>query len=431
MLTGHKRLFSIPFRTMSLHTKKLVSKGLGVFGALGDTTLQDRDSFTDVDIYSLKPAKIACGWGHSAVVCSEGRLVVFGRPFDFSTVMRINGINETFGGTAARLMNKLTLKIDKDAESGLYLDPRVIDSIEGCVDVRASAGLTVVLTKKGEVYTFGLNRWGQCGTGSMSNHIFEPFKLQGLVGVVAIDAGLQHCVCVNSAGRVYAWGKGNRGQLGDGLKDSCSSPVVVPVPGHVIGVSAGFAHSAALTTDGAVWVWGKGMSKDAKEVGARSIMPDTAVIDQFEDQILPRKVTLPGERKAVEICSSSFTLAIRADDGSLWLLGMGEYDRNRVSVPLQVHDEYTQEEISGEEEPRQACIPADTLIRKGHNRITLIDADGSKLVEAVLHDKTAFLQTLPWGSGDATTSLASGSTNKSRKVKDIAVGWKHSLAITE
>lgn len=62
-------------------------------------------------------------------------------------------------------------------------------------------------------------------------------------------------------------------------------------------VSAGFSHSAAMTNSGNVYIWGKGMSADPRPDGS------SPLIRIHKDQLLPRKIEIPGSRKAVEICS--------------------------------------------------------------------------------------------------------------------------------
>ena len=89
--------------------------------------------------------------------------------------------------------------------------------------------------------------------------------------------GLQHGLAVDEAGRLYCWGKGERGQLGQlsVWGDSCAALRVqkyfevdndgenlVGAPSYfpmepVQQVAAGMVHSAALTYDNHIFVWGK------------------------------------------------------------------------------------------------------------------------------------------------------------------------------
>jgi alpha-tubulin suppressor-like RCC1 family protein len=76
---------------------------------------------------------------------------------------------------------------------------------------------------------------------------------------------------------VFTWGKGNRGQLGNGDTDSLSSPTRVKFGREfkdmVVSVCAGFNHTAALTANGSVYLWGKGMSERIKVDERKSCKP--------------------------------------------------------------------------------------------------------------------------------------------------------------
>eukprot|EP01034_Spumella_vulgaris_P034290 gene34290-42286_t len=100
-------------------------------------------------------------------------------------------------------------------------------------------------------------------------------------------------------------------------------------------VCGGFSHSAAISMNGEVYVWGKGLSDKQK--------PGLSV-RQFEDQLVPRRIDLPDGRVAIDITSSNFNIAILANDGSLWVLGLGEHDRNMSNVPLRVQTDFHTED---------------------------------------------------------------------------------------
>jgi len=101
-----------------------------------------------------------------------------------------------------------------------------------------------------------------------------------------------------------------------GRSSSKSSGAEVKQSIKAIKVSAGFAHSAALTEDGSVYVWGRGMSTECK---IKSFLNGTLHV--CEDQLTPRLVELPDNRRAIDICSSYFNLVILAEDRSLWAIG--------------------------------------------------------------------------------------------------------------
>ena len=64
--------------------------GCGLFGALGHNSLLDLATFRALDLQACKTRAVAAGWGHSAVVTDDRRLVIFGRPYEFTTLLRMH-----------------------------------------------------------------------------------------------------------------------------------------------------------------------------------------------------------------------------------------------------------------------------------------------------------------------------------------------------
>eukprot|EP01035_Chromulina_nebulosa_P020546 gene20546-26647_t len=133
--------------------------------------------------------------------------------------------------------------------------------------------------------------------------------------VILANVGITHSVVATESNEVYCWGLGMNGQLGYGIFDSRTQPVRVefPRPEKPVGV---------------FYVWGRSMSNVLK-----SRKSDDRIF--YEDQGVPRKVSLPGKRKAVEICGCTACFAIRADDNTLWVMGLTEYDQNFHIFPVQ------------------------------------------------------------------------------------------------
>ena len=79
------------------------------------------------------------------------------------------------------------------------------------------------------------------------------------VTFTAISAGPSHSVALDAAGRAWAWGANNDGDLGNGTGGGTSSiPIAVSMPAGLAfkAISAGYAHSVALDTNGNAWAWG-------------------------------------------------------------------------------------------------------------------------------------------------------------------------------
>lgn len=252
----------------------VLSKGCGVFGALGHSNdLHDIECFSALEYFIRENEdikQISAGWGHSAVVTKTGKLYIFGRPYDFSSLMKIEQmykISKYIARYVSSSSSSFVFGTTGISNVGFYPIPTLIDIENELVKyVSCSAGLTVYLTESGDVYCFGLNRWNQCGSEVIQDiHVFQPYKIPNIPPCQSIDTGLQHCIALTHDGSVYVWGKATKGQLGIFAKKEdlplSSLPCKVVFPLKVFKVSAGFAHSAVILADGSVYVWGRAMSE--------------------------------------------------------------------------------------------------------------------------------------------------------------------------
>ncbi len=135
--------------------------------------------------------------------------------------------------------------------------------LTGIVALSCSVGTTCALRKDGTVLAWGLGIHGQLGNGTAKSSAV-PVKVKGLDKVVAVAAGHTHCIAARADGTVWTWGLNDRGQLGNGSTVKQSAvPVQVKSPdgkgvlGNVIAVAAGVGHCLALQKDGAVLAWGE------------------------------------------------------------------------------------------------------------------------------------------------------------------------------
>ena len=136
--------------------------------------------------------------------------------------------------------------------------PTMIDALRGKHIVDASCGAmhSVAVTGVGEVYTWGSNKYGQTGHDNGKEQYNLPTIVPSLLGtfVTAVSCGSGHTVVTTRGGLVYSWGMGNQGQLGHGDAANVILPrqVLGLTGANVHAVATGIAHSLFLLADGAV-----------------------------------------------------------------------------------------------------------------------------------------------------------------------------------
>ncbi|XP_038854960.1 probable E3 ubiquitin-protein ligase HERC3 [Salvelinus namaycush] len=116
---------------------------------------------------------------------------------------------------------------------------------------------TAVLTKGGVVFTFGSGRYGQLGHNSLRDEL-QPRVVGQLWGskVTQIACGRHHTLAfVGPSNKIYSFGHGEQGQLGNGVKIDQSVPLPVQLPDQIDDqkiehIFAGGNHSFALCTLG-------------------------------------------------------------------------------------------------------------------------------------------------------------------------------------
>jgi alpha-tubulin suppressor-like RCC1 family protein len=140
----------------------------------------------------------------------------------------------------------------------------------------------LALSAEGEVFAWGNGQAGQLGIGNMPTINFKsglpdttyylpfPSRVPMLRGITAISAGMKHSLALTKDGTVYSWGENRYGQLGDGTVINRLTPVLVRGITNAIAVAAAYDFSVALLADGTVTSWGHGSGA----LGRSGITPD-------------------------------------------------------------------------------------------------------------------------------------------------------------
>lgn len=128
---------------------------------------------------------------------------------------------------------------------------------EGFASVAAGGGQAFGVKVDGSLWAWGINTGSAQSAGSVTDR-FAPVQIGN--GYAAVAAGDTHALGLKQDGTVWAWGHNIYGQLGDGSKaldDSSRQEVPKHVDSGYIAISAGGYYSMGIKTDGSLWAWGR------------------------------------------------------------------------------------------------------------------------------------------------------------------------------
>lgn len=177
--------------------------------------------------------------------------------WDFSVALRKDGTIWTWGDNKYGQLGDGTIM---NRNYPLPVKTNVKD-LKNIIDIKAGAFHVLALSKDGTVWSWGDNEFGQLGDGTYKNR-FYPVKVKNLKNIVKISCGAFHSLAIDKDGNLYAWGKNWKGQLGDGTYKDRNIPVLVKGENgegylkDVVEVSAGRNHTIVLTKDGTIFVFG-------------------------------------------------------------------------------------------------------------------------------------------------------------------------------
>ncbi|XP_031608731.2 probable E3 ubiquitin-protein ligase HERC3 [Oreochromis aureus] len=197
---------------------------------------------------------------------------------------------------------------------------------------------TVVLTKDGQLYTWGQDSRGQLGLGTNEPYVNSPQHVRSLsaIPVVQVAAGGEQSFALSVSGGVFSWGRNDCGQLGLGDTQDRHTPTLVHYLNmkKTVSISCGKDHTAALTKDGAVFTFGSGQYG---QLGHNSL----------QNEQRPRLVAELWGAKVTKVACGSYHTLVLTESKKVYSfgcneqgqLGRGEETQAFVPLPVQLpHD---------------------------------------------------------------------------------------------
>jgi alpha-tubulin suppressor-like RCC1 family protein len=290
-------------------------------------------------------AAVACGYGFNLALKTDGQLLSWG----------INGLGQLGNGTLfgdgrfptvigqgfVRVFAGASSAVALKADGGLwawgssnfgFVDrPRLVPTQIGVDYTTAAVGgeHTLAVKADGRLSVIGHNERGQLGDGTRQSIGFLSSIGRGYISVAA---GRWHSLGLRADGSLWAWGANDYGQVGDGGTTDVLVPTLVAT--GVVAIAAGPFNSFAIKNDGSLWAWG---SNELGQLGDGSRSYDGITVSR-----LPKKIG----SGFVSVAPGQFSTAALKGDGQLWVWGeslYGKYSDGRAensALPIQVTTGY-------------------------------------------------------------------------------------------
>ena len=152
--------------------------------------------------------------------------------------------------------------------------PRVVFKLKNTIIEKIYSGWehNIVISKKGEIFTFGNNQSYQCGLPNQNkfhqNSIPDPINISEIYNIYAKSAscGNEHSLILSNNKEVYGIGSNEDGVLGyNDITLKSYKPLLIrfgekdEYTKRISQISSGTVHNLALTEDGKIFSWGAAM----------------------------------------------------------------------------------------------------------------------------------------------------------------------------
>ncbi|MBQ4640003.1 MAG: hypothetical protein IJB69_05765 [Clostridia bacterium] len=195
-------------------------------------------------------------------------------------------------------------------KEGTYTTHKKVNVPEVPAAMATGFGHVLMLTEEGKVYAWGRNNNGQVGNGKRRN-VQEPYLLP-LENIVQIAGGGKFSLALAADGTLYGWGNNENHEISPENTAYFAEPIVIDYGDISIASIDACGHSVVLLDkEGTLWTWGR---NDFHQLGYDTGLKTTAS---------PQAIPLPLPVKYVAAYSSQ-TYAI-LEDGSLWSWGNNSY----------------------------------------------------------------------------------------------------------
>jgi alpha-tubulin suppressor-like RCC1 family protein len=290
---------------------ELYAWGFNYTFVLGDPELKHQ--YIPVKIKSINDVKcVAAGDNHSVVVKNDGTVWQWGK-----------------------------FAKEKGKPDIVYKTPNQVKNISGAIGISADYDSTLVLTESDGVYSWGSNKEGELGRGSVS-HYEEPGVIPNSQKFVFIEAGGSRSYAIDASGALWFWGWKVIETQGDVTGLPNRIPIKSKEISNAVKVSDVNSHVSLLKRNGKVLTWGVNINGDLG-----TVKPEKHII-------VPTQIAYDG--LAVDISGRQ----LLSDNHEIWRWGLQYYDVGGIRVtrypyentPTKLYDDSAGQQIFSGGGPR-------------------------------------------------------------------------------
>jgi alpha-tubulin suppressor-like RCC1 family protein len=267
---GNGGLYGNRITTINKLPNKVYSCGINTRGQLGRTTTKTKMALGGSELYDDIPTQITTNLINSNIIAISAQ-EYHSLFLDSNGKVYSCGLNNY--GQLGRTTTLFSVGYYRSGSFRLRLTSdtipeQITSNIGECIIIAIIAGIdfSLFLDSNGKVYSCGRNDYGQIGRTDSDTSI--PKQITSNIGecnIVAISAGFDHSLFLDSNGKVYSCGQNLYGQLGRITTKMVNGYLYDDIPEHItsnigecniIAISTYEYHSLFLDSNGKVYSCG-------------------------------------------------------------------------------------------------------------------------------------------------------------------------------
>ncbi|CDE14898.1 putative uncharacterized protein [Clostridium sp. CAG:470] len=308
----------ITFTSMDNNIATVAEDGTITAKSIGTTTIKLHDETNDIYARikvnvngqgNITQAKLDAGANHFVSLKGDGTVWGWG----------YNGYGQLGTENTSNQLKPVQAKEQIVSEDGTTK----VQNVENAIDVAAGGHTTLILKADGTVWAAGRNEYGQVGNGNATTQkIFQKVKINAngeyLQDIIAVAMADSTSYALTKNGEVYAWGYNRYGQFGQNYGDTNAHyyPTKMQKVSNITQISAGYYDLMMLDADGSIWNVGY---NDYSEFG----------LGNSSTYSLPQQMLDQTGRKILynvkEIAAGGYHEIVLKEDNTVWSVGYNGY----------------------------------------------------------------------------------------------------------